>query len=87
MKNADEMFEKLGYKKDFLITYEMLVNNTQFEVCFNSFYKTYQIKEYGYDKKGEFYSKEISIDNTSPKLLQAINEKVKELGWLGDTNE
>ena len=81
MSKADEMFEKLGYKKDFLIAYEMLVNNTQFEVCFNSFYKTYQIKEYGYDKKGLFYSKEINIKDTSPEVEKAINEKVKDLGW------
>lgn len=82
MSKADKMFEELGYKKDFLITYQLLIGNTQFEVCFNSIDKTYKIKKYGYDEKGLFYSKEINVKDTSLEIEKAINQKCKELGWI-----
>jgi len=65
MNTADEMFEKIGYKKretGFVLSYYIPGN-------YNRIY---------------FYKKLKKIDMTemiSVKALQAINEKVKELGW------
>ena len=87
MSKADEMFEKLGYEID---NYETL--------GIIDYYKPSLEHKFAEDKiqfdlinKGmtaftvrgsqEFC---LSLDY---KELQAINEKVKELGWLGDTNE
>ena len=73
LSKADEMFKKLGYK----------INNLS-----NS-----HIIQYKIDRDNEFHFvyiridfykrlKNINIDGTiSMEELQAINEKVKELGW------
>ena len=45
MSEADKLFEKLGYKKDFLITYEFMISQHQFQVYFNSVDKNYNILE------------------------------------------
>lgn len=73
-KTADEMFEELGYEK-------IIESNVRID----------------YEKEGQFFDKEIVfglIDkivcvelgtgesaNINVQELQAINEKVKELGW------
>ena len=72
MSKADEMFEKLGYKKDFSNSDEV-------------------IEYYKYDGENEddlyvirFYISSKRVwENSSITMqeLQAIYEKVKELGW------
>ena len=47
MSEADKLFEKLGYKKDFLITYEFMISQHQFQVYFNSVDKNYNIFSFG----------------------------------------
>ena len=68
MSKADEMFGKLGYEK-------IIKNkNIKYEYKRNPF-KTF---EFLMDKQ------EIELNNVNlltKKRLQAINEKVKELGW------
>lgn len=74
MSKADEMFEKLGYEK-------IIESNVRID----------------YEKEGQFFDKEIVFElidkiicvelgtgesaNINMQELQAINEKVKELGW------
>lgn len=82
MSEADKIFEELGYKKEFVIVYEFMILQHQFEICFNSIDKNYDIKEHYFDEKGNFNSKEYDIDNVEPKLKQAIQMKCKELGWI-----
>ena len=70
MSKADEMFEKLGYKKEEhhyhcgnTIDYENLENGTAIDFMLeNKWVKVWHI-------------------TISMQELQAINEKVKELGW------
>lgn len=81
MSEADKLFKKMGYEKDFLITYTFMIINHQFEICFNSFYKNYTIKEYYYDKEGVFQTKKIDIDDTSSEVAEAIKKKMEELRW------
>lgn len=67
-KTADEMFEELGYKKNFEDKYRANYENIGFETIIN------------FDKEIQ----EIRIYNTSigTQELQAINKKCQELGWL-----
>lgn len=81
MSKADELFDELGYVKDYLITYTFVVMQHQFDICFSSFYKTYIIKEHYYDKKGNYQTREIDINDTSSEVAEAINKKMEELGW------
>ena len=72
MSKADEMFEKLEYyldieNKDILI----LINDNYEEIIFNKIIKKFSKKRYHYD-----------FCYISIQELQAINEKVKELGWI-----
>jgi hypothetical protein len=68
---ADEMFEKLGYKKKETdleqIQYKNELNNI---ICFDLTYHTVAVFNY-YD----------GFEYITMQELQAINEKVKELGW------
>ena len=72
MSKADEMFKELGYKKvdrlndNFVIWYILKQYSNINRICFNII-----------DKKIHF---ELDYDITMQEL-QAINEKVKELGW------
>lgn len=72
MSKADEMFEKLGYEKDKsynLISYEKDVGKHLYTIVFDITNKT-------------FYKGSTCQDEAITMLeLQAINEKVKELGW------
>lgn len=78
---ADKMFEELGYEKDFLIMYNFMILNHQFEITFDSNYKDYFITEYYYDERGIFQTRKINIDDTSYDVAKAINKKCEELGW------
>ena len=65
MSKADEMFEKLGYKKVELLG-DIIFEKNEIQIIF------------------DFTKKKIVIHEKNilePKLIQAINEKVKELGW------
>lgn len=73
MSKADEMFEKLRYKKsetDNTIRYKyketLLEDKFEFEIFFSKISKLVFIK---------------GKDGINMQELQAINEKVKELGW------
>lgn len=75
MKTADEMFEKLGYKKfnkkhDFenIKYYKNEDNILYFDETNKSFYKSGL-----YD--------DLMYDDITMQELQAINKKVEELGW------
>ncbi len=75
MSKADKMFEELGYKKTedsvFAVIYEKDGYIIQFKFIFQTVEKYYfNVNLYAY------CSKKITMQE-----LQAINEKVKELGW------
>ena len=70
---ADEMFEKLGYEKTFtevdnIKYYEDDDNVIYFVITHRTFHKT-----------GEYDG---MCDAITMQELKAINEKVKELGWI-----
>ena len=71
MKTAKEMFEELGYEYEesydgTLIDYYKKYNNLNLEILFNK------------DEKNFCFTYVTKIDF---KLLQAINQQIKELGW------
>ena len=76
MSKADEMFEELGYEKFYSINnIDNVPNNIcyctdEFEIKFNMIYEVID-----FEKKKAHYS------SITMQELQAINEKVKELGW------
>lgn len=79
ISKADEMFEKLGYKKN-QITDEF-INYSKKELRYKS------QKECEICINFNCYDKDLAIKNKQffcLKELQAINEKVKELGWLNE---
>ena len=67
---ADEMFEKLGYRKEKRYTNTIIYFNydEDYEISFDLNLKTIDLDMFG---------GEISI-----KELKAINKKVEELGWI-----
>lgn len=73
MSKADEMFEKLGYKKKYHIVEDevILIGYTQFDEpvdeCSIMFLKKAK--------------RLMAMNWVTINELQAINEKVKELGW------
>lgn len=75
MSKADEMFEELGYKKDIDVSYGLIRYNKD-----DKYFIRFVIE----DKVVEVNSvvdNEIHVLSMDMKLLQAINEKIKELGW------
>lgn len=76
MSKADEMFLKLGYKKytsDDCIMYMKDLFMITFIIPNKRFITEYKQGDYNFPKIRPF---EVSMQE-----LQAINEKVKELGW------
>ena len=75
MSRADKMFEELGYEK------EIIPSDVSNEIN-HSYIKPF-IEEYNSGIINfKLMKKNISIDHQiGIKELQAINEKVKELGW------
>lgn len=69
MSKADEMFEELGYEKQHEGTYKREKQTIVF------YFDTKEVAIYKKDENG------IGIDFIDMQELQAINEKVKELGW------
>jgi len=82
MSKADEMFEKLGYKKVTKNFYNYLEYTkkeneyTTLAISFEGNSKTAMASMY---INGNKYSRSLAI---TMQELQAINEKCKELGWL-----
>lgn len=82
MSKADEMFKKLGYRKEFMKIKrgkragenwgEKFINEKYcVEICFD-----YIGKDFCIGVIGDYASVYVGVEE-----LQAINEKVKELGW------
>lgn len=73
--NADEMFEKLGYK--------IIIKNGNYikykKDDDNVYYFLNDVREYY--KSGEYDG---MCGNTTMQELQAINKKCEELGWLDE---
>lgn len=85
MSKADKMFEKLGYKKvrdniDCWCNYEN--KEKKVTVNFEKNEKMYLVEKEIYDENTEEYI--LTSYFISTELHQAINEKVKELGWLDE---
>ena len=85
MSKADELFKELGYKK--------IEENDKYVLYLSekSLWRQRKIR-FWKDEKVIFNDlleddKVVSSVQIGIEELQAINEKVKELGWLGDTNE
>ena len=86
MSKADEMFEKLGFDKEInssVIFYSQKLdtpNPTTRTIVINDFSRTFEgiFTQSNVGRKGEEHFP-LCI---STKELQAINEKVKELGWI-----
>ena len=85
MSKADELFKELGYKK--------IEENDKYVLYLSekSLWRQRKIR-FWKDEKIIFNDllendKVVSSVQIGIEELQAINEKVKELGWLGDTNE
>ena len=81
---ADEMFEKLGYEKIDKkglkhIQYVRQINkNTRENITFHKTFKKVEVYFYDYEDYEEL-TKPIAMQE-----LKAINEKVKELGWIDE---
>lgn len=76
MSKADEMFEKLGYIEDIGSDYGLIRYNKD-DKCFIRFMlEDKEIEANKITSDGNVWILDINM-----KLLQAINEKVKELGW------
>ena len=73
MSKADEMFERIGYEKD----YSQLGNIKYYKNDDNTIY--FMIEYKTFIKSGEYDG---MCDYITMQELQAINEKVKELEWL-----
>ena len=75
MSKADKMFEELGYtiKEKVRFTLDRLVYKNLENVTMISFCEEYKVVL----KTQDIYPKAIDMQE-----LQAINEKVKELGWI-----
>ena len=84
MSKADKMFEELGYIFEKANETEgyckvIIAGKKQKGIIFENDFKEILFNLSYYDKEGNFKYKNITI---SKEELQAINEKVKELGWL-----
>ena len=78
MSKADKMFEKLGYTKD-----EEPLDFFGEKIPYINYKDNYSYKTVHFNLK----RKQINIGCVNEdyvKLLQAINEKCKELGWLDE---
>lgn len=80
MKSARELFEELGYNYEYNylrgIGESREYTNQEHIIRFYSTIKGYGIQFYDCDKSGYV--------QISPKVIQAINQMVSELGWLDE---
>lgn len=73
MSKADKMFEELGYKQGYTQTGDLKYYKNDANVIIFKFYNN------SFYKSGEYDG---MCDSVTMEELQAINEKVKELGWI-----
>lgn len=78
MSRADRLFKKLGYKK-FTSEDCIMFMKDLFMITFLLSNQTF-ITEY---KQGDYNFPKIKPFEIGKQELEAINEKVKELGWIG----
>lgn len=74
MSKADEMFEKLGYEKIETFNGYLYTDETGFNIKITNMKRI----DLYYDEDVEVYE---NLMQLTFEELQAINEKVKELGW------
>lgn len=80
MSKADKMFEELGYRKKQkgqYIEYIKVENSVKEEYAISFMMKTVMATLYC----GGYFKKSLPLDMQE---LQAIHEKCKELGWVGE---
>ena len=81
MSKADKMFEELGYEISYEVNFIMFtkileINDEYKQIVFN-------IKKGLIDvRTDDNFNLQVITSTLNIKELQAINEKVKELGWL-----
>ena len=78
MSEADKMFKKLGYEKDIEVHYGLIRYNKNDE-SFIRFMMDDKCVE-----SNTIVDNEVWVLSVSMELLQAINQKCKELGWLDE---
>ena len=69
MSKADEMIKRLGYKK----------SKEKYAEVYTKEYDLY-VRQFAFNK--EYKDILLDLEYLTMEELQAINEKVKELGWL-----
>lgn len=82
MSKADEMFEKLGYKKEYEAEVEE-VSGEEMRIKYSNEFYNYYIQFWN-DKT---VNKKVDFDEIgylNMQELQAINLKCKELGWVDE---
>ena len=72
MSKADEMFEKLGYKKSYIQLRDIKYYKDDDNVIY------FRVNKKTFNKSGEYDG---MCDYITMQELQAINKKVKELDW------
>lgn len=72
---AQEMFEKLGYGKTFHDDYEIVYS------AYNGSFKEAEI-EFDLEEQTFYCTSFDAISIVDMSVLKAINQQVKELGWL-----
>lgn len=77
MTNADKMFEELGYKIDIREEYGLIRYNKDENKFIRFMLENKEIEANKIEPNGDVWILNINIE-----LLQAINEKCKELGWI-----
>ena len=80
MSKADEMFEKLGYEKDNYDqnSYFNVITPFKHQLDITFIDGDIILSKTDYDENGNLENNTIYLNK---EVLQAINEKVKELGW------
>lgn len=73
MTKADEMFEKLGYEN---------LEDKTIDYCIYLYGKGDKRIGFYTDKTFDIYNYHDGLEYVTMQELQAINEKVKELGWI-----
>ena len=81
MSKADEMFEKLGYKKDIDVNYGLIRYNKD-----DKYFIRFLIEDKAVEANS-IIDNDIYVLSINMKLLNAINEKCRELGWIDYTTK
>ena len=77
--SAREMFEKLGYEqdkqKDYIVYWRPLKFGREQQIEFDFGHKTIEMRK----------APDMRCETITFKELQAINQQVKELGWINES--